>query len=46
MSFLNTQLTKKHVITIIYDIMNPQKYVIFKYTISKKHVITIIFMTL
>ena len=44
MSFSNMQLTKKHDITIIYDIMNPQKYVIFKYAINKKHVITIIFM--
>ena len=38
-------INEKHVITIIYDIMNPQKYVIFKYVINKKHVITIIFMT-
>ena len=28
MLFSNTQLVKKHDITIIYDIMNPQKYVI------------------
>ena len=45
MSFSNTQLTKKHDIKIIYDITNPQKYVIFRYTISKKHVFIIIFMT-
>ena len=33
MSFSNTQLAKKHHITIIYDITNPQKHVIFKYAI-------------
>ena len=36
MSFSNTQLTKTYVITIIYDIMNLQKYVIFRYAINKK----------
>ena len=35
-------INKKHVITIIYNIINPQKYVIFKYAINKKYVITII----
>ena len=45
MSFSNIQLTKKHDITIIYNIKNQQKHVIFKYAISKKHDITIIFMT-
>ena len=44
MIFSNTQLTKKHDITIIYNVTNPQKHVIFKYAINKKHVIIIIFM--
>ena len=40
MSFSNTQLTKKHVITIIfmtsYIRENIHKHVIFKYAINKK----------
>ena len=45
MSFLNTQLTKNMSSQLFFDIINSQKYVIFKYAINKKHVITIIFMT-
>ena len=44
MSFSNTQLTKKHDITIITNPLKMLKHDIFKYAISKKYVITIIFM--
>ena len=42
MSFSNTQLTKKHVITIITKSQKIIKHVIFKYAINKKYDITII----
>ena len=45
MSFSNTQWTKNMSLQLFYDIINSQKYDIFKYAINKKHVITINFMT-
>ena len=43
MSFSNTQLTKKHVITIITNSQKIIKYVIFKYAINKKYVIMFLY---
>ena len=45
MSFLNTQLAKKHDIIIITNSQKYKKHVIFEYALNKIYVITIIFMS-